>query len=169
LIRISASLAGRLLPKRKLPLRFNIDIHRIPLPLRRIVSIVTIRLVPFHYDLVFPTTLKHLLCSGHAHIFFTDIVVGPLEDISGLCFLQLLLLHLHFGSIIYIYVTTGVWLLAHAVHADGGGRIGVTVRRKLILLSVTDLLERRVLSETREAWEVVEFWWSIALHLAFWR
>ena len=99
LIRISISLAGRLLTQSKLSLCFLIDIHSVPFfVLVVLFPVLAISLISFHYYslLIISTSLKYLLSSCHTHIFFSNIVIGSLQNISRLGFLQLLLLHSHF-------------------------------------------------------------------------
>ena len=99
LVRISTSLAGRLFTQSKLSLCFLVVIHSVPFPLVVVLlPVLAICLISFHYYslLIISTSLKHLLSSCHTHIFFSNIVIGSLQNISRLGFLQLLLLHSHF-------------------------------------------------------------------------
>ena len=94
LIWISAPLAGRLLAKRQLSLCIHIRIQSVTVPLPLIVivlfPVLAISLVSFHYNplLIIATSFKYLLSSGHAHVFFSDVVISSLQNISRLGFLQ---------------------------------------------------------------------------------
>lgn len=85
LIWISATLTGRLLAQSQLPLSLNIDVHSVPLPLiLLLILVLAISFVSLHDDslLIVTASLKYLLCSSHAHVFLSNVVVCSLQNIS---------------------------------------------------------------------------------------
>ena len=126
LIWVSASLSGWLLSKSQLSLSFNVDVHSVLLSLVTGISLFAFTFVPLHNDsfLVVTAALQDSLSTSIHHIFLSDVIVCPLKDISWFGFLQKFILHAHFWTVVYIYIT--VWILIlpvqHPMHTNSSWR-----------------------------------------------